>query len=88
MDMRRGAVIGPVVLIFLVGMTVPMGMHGIASCPHCPGMTPWSMTGLCVAVLSFFALLVHLLSSNLALLRSTVRPYLLVRRLDRPPRLV
>jgi hypothetical protein len=86
--MKKVAIIGLVVLILLVGMPLAMGMGGMAPCPDCPATTSWSVIGLCAAVLSFFALLVLLASTNMTLLLTTVRAYLLVRRLDRPPRLV
>lgn len=91
--MKNFAIIGLVVLILLVGMPLAMGMGGMGmggmlSCPSCPATTTWSVAGLCAAVLSFFALLIFLPTSNVTLLLAAMRPYLLVRRLDRPPRLV
>jgi hypothetical protein len=84
--MKAVAVVGLVILVLLMGMPMAMSMGGMAPCPDCPATTTSTLAGLCVAVLSFFALLIGLLLSNVTLLNPRMRPSLWVRRLERPPR--
>lgn len=86
--MKKLAILGLVVLILLAGMPLAMGMSAMHPCPECPATTVWSLTGLCAAVLTFFALLIALASRSVTMVLAPVRPLLLVRRVDRPPRLV
>lgn len=84
--MRKVAVIGLILLVLLVGLPLAMGMAGMEPCPSCPGGDAPMAVVMCLAILSFFALVVSRHSSPVGSQRPLLRPLLLADPLDRPPR--
>jgi hypothetical protein len=86
--MRRVVIAALVVVVFVTGLPILMGMHGMAFCPECaPGLLG-PMT--CLAALAAAGFALPLLVSRRAgpSRYRTLRSLLLAHLLERPPQLV
>jgi hypothetical protein len=84
--MKVALVILLVVLVFLLGLPLAMGMTGPVFCPNCQFHGPPCAPGVCSAVLVLFAVAAVGLAGSFQLGTSRFRRLLLVISVDKPPR--
>lgn len=84
--MKKAGVIGLILLVLLVGLPLAMGMSGMEPCPSCSGTNAPMAGAMCLAILSFFVLVVSRHSSRVNSQKRVLRPLFLADSLDRPPR--
>lgn len=76
-----------VLLILLTGLPVMMVVHSMDTCASCPGSDALVVFGMCFAVLAAAMIALRLSIVRIGARRCGIRILLLVRTLERPPRL-
>ena len=84
--MSRALVIVLVLVLALLSLPVLVSMDGMEPCPTCDGAGMLVASGLCLAVITLFTLLLPTSIAPLRLPSSVFRSRLTISGIERPPR--
>lgn len=86
--MKKVPILVLIVLLLFVGLPLVMGsMSGMAPCPSCTTVEAPVAVAMCLAIVSFFALVVSSRSSRIGSRPEIVRFQLLTDPPERPPQI-
>jgi|ERR687896_124248 hypothetical protein len=84
---KKAAVIALVLLVLVIGLPLAMGMSDMAPCPSCTGVGTPLAVAMCLAIMSFFVLVVSSSSVRISMRRQLVWLECLADPPERPPRI-
>ncbi|MFN2524943.1 MAG: hypothetical protein ABR505_01560 [Actinomycetota bacterium] len=85
--MSKALMIALVLLVFVLGLPLAMGMSDMDSCPSCAGVDAPMAVAMCLAIMSLFVLVV-ISQTSLVATRRDIPPLLLGREPpERPPQI-